>query len=348
MIVKVTIKIEKTFEIFFEKEYIFPYTYMDLVREQKKEYIDGNIYMIMLTNKLEIIKALFAQGRLFVQYKDLETKKVYQISNLVLFQFNIPDKFVKVEICDYGTSLEIELTIDGLEYINQNFSKMFYEHDFTQKKKVSIYDLLNISTQEVETKNEYKILYIGKSNPDNTYQTIFDRLTKHEKILQIYRDYNLKFRNKELMVFLLTAKYKLHNDISLDPLTTIMFGNSKWKTFDKIGMKITEVNLMDVTEAMLIYHFKPEYNIEFKNSIPNIKLKTYSQLSEAKVNNIYLGLNLYLQKYKNCINLYTDTESVFSKLRILHCNLNDLYKNTSQTSIIAEDISDTEYWLINH
>lgn len=81
-----------------------------------------------------------------------------------------------------------------------------------------------------------------------------------------------------MVVFSLHPKSKLHNTYTIpESLNTVIMGNSQWQTTDELGDKITDATLINVIEAMLIYHLKPEYNIRFKISIPNLDLKTYSE-----------------------------------------------------------------------
>ncbi|EON70563.1 hypothetical protein H131_21012 [Lysinibacillus sphaericus OT4b.31] len=72
----------------------------------------------------------------------------------------------------------------------------------------------------------------------------------------------MKYRDKELVIFLLHTKSKLHTVMTPDSMTSILLGNSYWQTTDKLGEKITDATVVNVVEAMLIYHFRPQYNIK--------------------------------------------------------------------------------------
>lgn len=338
---------KKLLEIYFDNEYIFPYMYLEDIREQHPKYGNSNIYMVMLANKYQIVDAHFINQQLVVNYNCLELNISDEISNIKLFPFNVMNEYVSISVCDYGTAIEIEISQFGIEFIKNNYVDFFNQSDFNRKMKFSIYDLINISKQIKDTSESYEILYIGQSFDRGSDRNIFDRLSTHEKILKIYRDYNMKYRDRELIVFLLHPKSKLHTIASPDSLTTISLGNSHWQTTDELGEKITNATVINVIEAMLIYHFKPKYNIKLKNSIPNLDLKTYSELHSAGVHQIDLGLNLYFEPNKNCIHLFTETTSVCSKLRILHCFLENLYNKKSESEIGVEDINDELYRIIN-
>ncbi|QPA56116.1 hypothetical protein [Lysinibacillus sphaericus] len=338
---------KKLLEIFFDEQFIFPYMHLEDVREQHSQYGNSNIYMVMLAKKYQILDAKCINQQLIVNYKCLELNQSFRISNIILLPFNIPEDSIDINISDYGTAIEIGITNYGIEFIKKNHVDYFNSSNLSQKKKISIYDLINISNQNEETSEEYEILYIGQSLETGGGRNIFDRLNSHEKILKIYRDYNMKYRDKELVIFLLHTKSKLHTVMTPDSMTSILLGNSYWQTTDKLGEKITDATVVNVVEAMLIYHFKPQYNIKLKNSIPKLDLKTYSELKNAGVHQIDVGLNLYFEQSKTCIHLLTDKVGVYSKLRILHCYLENLYDKKDSSDIEVEDIDDKLYWLIN-
>lgn len=338
---------KKLLEIYFDSQFIFPYMYLEEVREQHSHYSNTNIYMVCLAKKYQIIDAKCINQQLIVSYKCLETNVEYRISNIALLPFDVPKNSLEITISDYGTTIEIALTKCGIEFIMKNHIDFIKESNINAKRKISIYDLISMSQKNEETSEEYEVLYIGKSLDTGEGRNIFDRLSNHEKILKIYRDYNMKYRDKELVIFLLHSKSKLHTIISPDSMITITLGNSYWQTTDELGEKITEATVVNVIEAMLIYHFKPQYNIKLKNSLPNLDLKTYSELKNAGVHQIDVGLNLYFEPIKTCIHLRTDIISVKSKLRILHCHLDNLYNKKDASDIKVEDIDDYMYRLIN-
>lgn len=332
----------KLLEAYFDNEIIFPYMYLDDIYEQHIQFRDANIYMVMLAEKYQVLSAKFVNQTLVIIYECLESGVRYEISNIELFNFFVPDNIVNIKICDCGIAIEVIISTDGIEFIKRN-----YKITLSEKVKISIYDLINMSNTNIETFETYEVLYIGQSFNSGNGRTIFDRLSTHEKILKICREYNMKYRDKELVIFLLHSKSKLNTMLNPDVLTSIYFGNSYWQTTDEVGEKITDATVTNIIEAMLIYHFKPEYNIKLKNSIPNLDIKTYSELKNAGVHEIQVGLNLYLEPNKNCIRLFTKTVNVVSKLRILKCSLENLYNKKQSSEIEIEDIDGELYRIIN-
>lgn len=331
----------KLLEIFFDKQYIAPYMYLDDIKTHYEQFSDSNIYMIMLSDKYEIVEVSKFDRKLNIKYKCLSSNEEKVINFTI--PFFIPIEFIEYEVCDHGTALELSIGEQGVEFINQQ--KIY---SVPNKIKRTIYDLINISNSNIETSNTFEVLYIGQSITKNNGRNIYDRLSNHEKILKIYRDYNLKYRNKELMVFLLRCNSKLINKFSdYEFKNEIIMGNSRWKETDELGSKLTDYSLINITEAMLIYHFKPKYNIKFKNSVPNVELKVYSELQNAGVSEIYVGLNLFFEASKNRNQLYTDFSQVKAKLRILKCSLEKLYHKNIETDIEIEDVSDFMYELIH-
>lgn len=251
---------------------------------------------------------------------------------------NIPFQFITVEIQKFGEILRVEVQKEFFDMF-----KIAYGLPISMSNvfMYNIYDIISVCKGNEETCENYEVIYIGQSNPKAEYRTIFDRLRKHEKVAEVFRQYNLEYRDKELMAFILHAKSKLHNVAG-----SLWLGETKWEEYDSVGDRIDDAAIIDVTEAMLIYHFKPLYNIKLKDAMPSIDKKIYKRLVEAKVNVINVGINLYLQTYKNYIVLITEKQKTISKLRILQCNIDDLFEGDETTDILYEDIDDELYPII--
>lgn len=333
---------EQTLEIFFKEEFIFPYIQLDEMNNQHPDWSESSIYLVMLSNKYKIMHTKFKNQLLVVKYQD-ETKNTFHLlSNIKIFPFYMPEHYVEVRVVNFGIMLEIEITQSGIDFIKKNHSN-YYDDSFYHSK-ISIYDLINLSFQDEETNHDFTVLYIGQSIAKENGRTIYDRLNDHEKILKIYRDYNTNYQDQEIFIMLLKPDSKLFNAYTFDEsLLTIISGNSEWESTDKLGKTITKSTIINITETMLIQHFKPEYNIHFKNSNPTLNIKSYSELYDAEVNEIHIGVNLHFQPTKQNINLYTAKESVTSKLRILKCNIDNLYMKQDNSKIDSEDLSDEMY-----
>lgn len=335
---KLTKDFYKAMEVYFDKQIIFPYMFLDEIYvKYGEQYDDCNIYMLMLQDKLEMIKLIPKSNCVIIKYKNISTGKVEKISIYYkdLFGTDIPTKFINFDIENFGEILKVEIQKEIFEVIKLSFG---LPSNMSNIFILNIYDLITISKKDEETQEYYDVVYIGQSNPKAEYRTIFDRLRKHEKVAEVFKDYNLKYRDKELMVCIMHARSKLHN---LDGL--LMLGCSEWKEFDSVGEKIDDTAIIDVTEAMLIYHFKPLYNIMLKDSVPNVNMKIYSQFVEAGIDRVEVQVHLFLQTFKNSIRLITETQKTICKLRTLKCNINELYQNGESTDILYEDIDDKLY-----
>lgn len=333
---------EQTLEIFFKEEFIFPYIQLEEMNKQHPDWSESSIYLVMLSNKYKIMEIKFENQLLIVKYQD-ETKNTFHLlSNIKIFPFYIPDHYVEVRIVNFGIMLEIEITQSGIDFIKKNHPNYYYDSFY--HSKISIYDLINLSFQHEETTQYFTILYIGQSITKENGRTIYDRLNDHEKILKIYRDYNTKYQDQEIFIMLLKPDSKLFNAYNSDEnLLTMVLGNSEWESTDNLGEAITKSTIINITETMLIQHFKPEYNIHFKNSNPTLNIKSYSELHNAEVNEVHIGINLYFQPMKQNIYLFTIKESVTSKLRMLKCNIDNLYTKEHSSKIYSEDLSDEMY-----
>lgn len=331
----------KIMEIYFDKVIIFPYMLLDEIQEKYQgKYDDCNIYMLMLRDKLEIEKVSNKKFNLQIKYRNISTKKA-QVASLYyrdLFGIDIPAKYIETSIEKFGEVIRIEInkevfdTMKIMMGLPSSMSNIFI---------CNIYDIVTISERDKETYEEYKVIYIGQSNPKKEYRTIFDRLRKHEKVAAVFREYNMEYRDKELMVYILHTKSKL---INMDCF--LVLGSTEWQKCDKVGEQIDASAMIDIAEAMLIYYFKPHYNIKLKDSLPNVNKKVYRQLVEAGLNSINLGINLYLQTFKNCIALVTKEQRTTTKFRMLKCNIDTLCCNSENADIMYEDIADELYEII--
>ena len=328
-------------EIYFDKEIVFPYAFLAGIQQRYDKYNDCNIYMLMLADKLEILSVRCQKECIRIKYKNLVTKEknILKLAYRRLWNLQIPRRFIKLQIENFGTILDITLNEQGKRFLVQMYPHIMCEN---VNIKINVYDLLNVCMTENDIQEKMTVLYIGQSSPQKEYKTIFDRLRKHEKILEVFRRYNLEYRDKELMVFLGHVKSKLHNMGGM-----LILSSSMWEKYDSVGEIIDESSIIDISEAMLIYHYKPKYNIKLKDSIPNINMKTYNQFIKAGVDRIDLGLDLYFEDCEIQINLETDTQQVFSKMRILHCLTEELYQKQIDAHIYYEDVDDELYKLIS-
>lgn len=329
-------------EIYFDNEHIFPYMYLDDAKDILENFEKSTLYFIMSTPKLKIIDYLFYNGKIIVRYKNLVTGQINYIDNILFFKFDIPYKFIEINISGPGSYMEYGLKNEGIEYLKLTNPTVLKDYDFSRKIKISIYDLVMLNNSKKETIQFYEVLYIGKSIH------IAKRLSSHEHILKIYRDYNIEHDNLEIMVMVLHPKTKLLHDIEITNLsTTITLGNSKWEEKSFLSQKLGVQEMLDISEALMIRIFKPKYNISFNNDKENFTQKTYNVLLNEQINKIIISFNLFFQKYKEVISIKSkefDTES--KKGIIFTCSIDDLYEN-KKAGIQTEKLDDKIYNLLN-
>ena len=331
----------KVMEIYFDKQIIFPYMFLNDIQEvYDGEYDEANIYMLMLCDKLEIVEVVVEKLYILVIYKNVAdgNKKEIKLYYNTFLGIDISKEYVKTSVEKFGIILKVEIEENAFTCLK---NMMGMPSAISNVFRLNIYDLISICERKKITYDDYRVLYIGQSNPRSEYRTIFDRLRKHEKVTSIFSDYNLEYRDKELIVFILHAKSKLYNFASL-----VCLGSSKWQEYDSVGDKIDDTAIIDVAEAMLIYHLKPQYNIKLKDSIPNINMKIYNQLISAGLKRIEIGINLYMQTYKKRINLLTEEQKIKTGFRILKCDLTELFQKKQEAEIVYEDLPDYMYDII--
>ncbi|HIR52666.1 MAG TPA: hypothetical protein IAB39_04590 [Candidatus Onthovicinus excrementipullorum] len=315
--------------------------YLDDAKDILEKFEKSTLYFIMSTSKLKIIDYMFYNGKIIVHYENLVTKQINYIENILFFNFNIPYKYIEINISDPGSYIEYGLKDEGIEYLKLTNPTVLKDYDFSKKIKISIYDLVMLNNSKKETIQFYEVLYIGKSIH------ITKRLSSHEHILKIYRDYNIEHNNLEIMVMVLHPTTKLFQDIEIaDLFTTITLGNSKWEEKSFLSQKLSAQEMLDISEALMIRIFKPKYNISFNNDKENFTQKTYNVLFRKKINRIIISFNLFFQKYKEVISIKSKKFNTESKKGIIFtCSIDDLYEN-KKVRIQTEKLDDKMYKLL--
>lgn len=333
---------EKTMEIYFDKEFLFPYNYLDAVDHLLEPYGKSAIYFILESDKLKITNCKIISGKIVIEYQNLKTKKCYIIDNVILFPFNIPINYVHLKIVSNGAQLECGIKKEGINFLRKHYPNVSNPEKYSDYLKLSVYDLVMKSKSLIETKQNYTVLYIGKS------QEIKKRLYKHETIQKISREYSLYHSETEIAVMLLHPKSKLYNSYEFNAyFSNITLGNPNWQNNSYLANKIGNNELLSVTEAMFIQTFKPFYNKKFNHSNPQISQKTYKILAENSVDKIIIGLNLFFQECKDIINLSSNSICTENhKLIWFSCDLASLFAKANLT-IKIEKIDDEKYSIIN-
>ena len=322
--------LDDSFEIAFDKQFMIPDFSIDDVSQLYPEYGGDAIYMILQADKLELTNIYFDHDPPVIEYRNTTTGKLHLLSNLWFFQHPIHRDSLHMKIIS-GTLIEVGI------------KEAWRRRDPELKKytpiKYSIYDLITQYSREHETVSEYDLLYIGSSK--NGYQ----RLTDHKTILKIYRNTDAFHPKKEIFSWILKPKAKFYKK-SMGDLTSIVLSSSVWPREDFFDIDVGPEDLLLITEAILINYFKPEYNEQYVNKLPNKSQAVYAKLHDAGVKNLQVNLNLFMQTYKDILSIKTNIINTNKAKHItLYCSLENLEKNPEK-SIISADVMPEELYSI--
>jgi len=154
---------------------------------------------------------------------------------------------------------------------------------------------------------DYEILYIGQAYGKNGNRTALDRLSSHETVQKIYT--HSLTNNPDSDIWFLLSNFSQQDMLMMagTDLIKVSEEDSKIET-EKIkhiqeneGIAITEKQKINFTEAALIRYFQPEYNIEFKDSFPTTKHKSYSECYGLDIK----ALTIELDTSENTRKIYT-------------------------------------------
>lgn len=322
--------LDNSFELAFDKQFMVPYSSIDDVAQLYPEYGGNAIYMVLQADRLELTNIDFNHDPPVIEYRNSTTGKIHRLCNLWFFPHPIHRDALHMKIIS-GTLIEIGIKED------------WRRRDPELKKyapiKCSIYDLITQCCRDVETVSEYDLLYIGSS------KNVYRRLKNHETILKIYRDTASARPNKEIFVWMLKPESKLYKQSTGD-FSSILLSSSVWHKEGLLGIDVGSENLLFIAEAMLINYFKPEYNEQYVNKMPNTSHAVYAKLRDVGVKNLQVDLNLFMQTYKDVLSIKTKTINTNKAKHItLYGALENLEKN-SKNSIIAADVMPEELYAL--
>lgn len=178
---------------------------------------------------------------------------------------------------------------------------------------ISANDLFDIVAERIVDKIEYEVLYIGQAFGKDGGRTALDRLSAHSTLQKILSEAKLNFPTKHIYIMLWEMASNL--GMSFDGITkTFKCGIAE----DNAHMKSVLSDLpqgkqvVNVTEAAMIYYFKPVYNEKLVENFPNKNLKSYRQYFDLDYNSITVELDLDFDNFPQ-VQLYTDTNSIRSE-----------------------------------
>lgn len=328
-------------EIWFDSFLLFPYKFLDyLTEEQWAPFKESAIYFVLKVDRKRIVDWGFEDGGIRIIYQNAKNKLYKSIGPFWFYDFIIPAGYVRVNVSS-GSYLEVEITPEGLKYLEKNNPEALEHYNLSLSVKIALYDLIAANEQNCNTTESYSVQYIGQS------MQIQDRLTRHEKIQKIIRDLDLMDSDSETMILLYHPKSKFHVGFDIPYYKSIIWtGNSEWKNYSHIATEIGDKELLDATEAMLIQYFNPQYNDNFKNTMPSNTQKTFKKLEQNYINELNIGLQLQLSGNTT---MHLTTESISTnkrKMIILSCDLSALAKN-KYSEIHVEEVNNWLFDIIN-
>lgn len=322
------------------QKYILNYNYLDEARElvNGKEY---SLYFVLLGDKYRI-KAISSRGNILnVLCMNECVEKAFLVSLDMLELFRAKDiNCLNVEIIDTGNKLHIEYSEEGIEFLKENFQNEYLKYEYTINNfgafwiEIHVDNLMSraFSNGAYDYARKYEVLYIGQSKQED----IFNRLDNHSTIQKIHRETGKKYIDKELYILLSGVSCKVFDRKYVKRYNTeFMFSNSLGSQFQLMETIHIE-EAIDIAEALLIAHFKPEYNSKLKEAKSN--LKTYSKFRDVNIQKVYFSLDLYWKMTKEKSILSTDEISTATKARVITCS----YENDA-VEIIYEDLDDIFY-----
>ncbi|WP_162623344.1 hypothetical protein [Confluentibacter sediminis] len=170
---------------------------------------------------------------------------------------------------------------------------------------------------------DYEVLYIGQAYGKNGKRTALDRLSSHETVQKIYT--HSLTQNPDSDIWILLTNFSQQSILFAAGADLIKVSKEDSKIehkkeehfFENNGISITEKQKINFTEAALIKYFQPKYNIEFKDSFPSTKHKSYSECYNLDIK----ALIIELDTSENTRKIFTEkTERTHHHMKIFEFN----------------------------
>ena len=167
-------------------------------------------------------------------------------------------------------------------------------------------NLIDATLTDLGKRQKFEVLYIGQAFGNDGSRTALHRLSSHSTLQKILTEKNIKYPNKHIYLFLLEIRESLN--LLFDGITPQAY-KSDAETKQHIKNVISDLprenQVINITEAALIHHFKPAYNVKLVDSFPNPLLKGYRQYFDLDYNSLMIELDLSFTNGMN-IELYSD------------------------------------------
>ena len=133
--------------------------------------------------------------------------------------------------------------------------------------------------------SDLEIMYIGQAFGKEGKRKIDDRLSNHEKLLEVALSIVNSTTTEEILIIGLTME---SNDLGT-LFTALMDDNSNSITMEamldlqkKAQMRLSDNQALTVFEASMIRYFQPHYNTEYKKTFPKFGVVSYNELYKTK------------------------------------------------------------------
>lgn len=149
---------------------------------------------------------------------------------------------------------------------------------------------LQFSSNDLDT----EIIYIGRSFGKNGERNAFHRLKSHSKLQKIQADVMFNEPGMDLSITLWEFTPRLLS--SFDGITK-QYEKSMEEDYQHMLKIINDPPLklkkeiISITEAALIYYFKPEYNSDYVHNFPSEEHKDYNYYYELDYNGVCVELD---------------------------------------------------------
>jgi hypothetical protein len=147
--------------------------------------------------------------------------------------------------------------------------------------------LASLNGIDLGTSLAFEVLYVGQAYGVEGSRTSMHRLASHETLQAIYSKAAAETPDLEIWVMLwhLTPNTLLMFDgVSKDYLVTDQEDEMHLK--EVLNAALSDQQIINFTEAAMIRHFQPEFNIRFKNSFPSPAHETYAECYQLDLNAI--------------------------------------------------------------
>ncbi|WP_342086158.1 hypothetical protein [Dyadobacter sp. OTU695] len=235
-----------------------------------------------------------------IYFKSCERKEGK--NEIVLYYLN--DQHEKVNLTFSNQSIYfIDSWSDGQYRITVNDSHRILVDDY------KLINLLHSYNGDLKSKGEndglasdLEVLYVGQAFGRNKQRTIDYRLSNHEKVQKIALDILKLGSNEEVIIIGLTVDTSdIKTSFALSDSKTVAPTTENLKQIlTKSKNRLSKGQEVTVYEASLIKYFRPNLNIEYKETFPSKDFISYNELykiafeySAMEVNTEEIGVRLY-------------------------------------------------------